>query len=203
VALAGISLLGVLTVIITGSTLVHKEIEKKAIYMVITRPVSRQEYLLGKFVGIVMALGLLVAIMTGVMTVMILIGSGTLSLAVYSAVYLSILEISVMASIVIFFSTFTTPVLTSFFSICFFTAGSLSGDLLTFARRFGGSFMRFVMEVLYYLLPNLKIFNLRHEAVHDLWFNGSDLLLATAYALVYCFILLYSAYLVFRRREFS
>ena len=62
--------------------------------------------------------------------------------------------------------------------------------------------MRYVTDLVYYLLPNLKVFNLRHEAVHDLGFDPSDVGQATVYAAVYCIVTLYFAYLVFRRREF-
>ncbi len=203
VGLAGISLLGVLTTVVVGSSLVHKEIEKKAVYMVVTRPVSRLEYLLGKFSGVVMALGLLMLAMTAVMVVMIFWGRGDVNLPVLSAAYLSMLEMAVMSAVVIFFSTFTTPVLTSFFTICVFVAGTLSGDLRAFASKFGGVAVRYVTEVFYYVLPNIKVFNLRNEAVHDLRFNGGDVALATLYAAVYCGVVLYFACLVFRRREFS
>ena len=100
------------------------------------------------------------------------------------------------------FSTFTTPMLTSFFALCCFAAGSLSGDLKVFAEKFGGAGMKLVTNAFYYLLPNLGVFNLRHEAVHDLPFGPADLLLPTAYAAVYSAVVVYFACLVFRRREF-
>lgn len=203
VALAGISLLGVITAIMIGSTLVHKEIDKKAVYMVVTRPVSRQEYLLGKYAGMVMALLLLMSLMAVVMVLMIFVGRGGVGVPELAAVYLSMLEVAVISSIVIFFSTFTTPVLTFFFSTCFFIAGSLSGDLRAFAMKFGGTALRYAAGFFYYILPNLKVFNLRHEAVHGLRFSGNDILLATVYAIVYCSVLIYFGFLVFRRREFS
>jgi ABC-type transport system involved in multi-copper enzyme maturation permease subunit len=203
VGLASISILGVLTAILVGSTLVHKEVEKRAIYIVLTRPVSRARYVIGKFSGIVLAIAALVGVMTIFLVAALLLGRGALRSAVLAAVYLSLLETMVICAVVIFFSTFTTPILTSFFSLCFFVAGSLSNDLKAFAQRFGGTAVRYIVDVLYYLLPNLKVFNLRHEAVHDLAFSGIDLALATVYAAVYCGAVLYFAYLVFRRREFS
>ena len=203
IGLAGISIIGVLTVIVAGSSLVHKEIEKKAIYSIVTRPVSRIEFILGKFSGVVFALILLMIAMTAVMSVMVLIGRGQVTATVLLAAYLSILEMVVMSAVVIFFSTFTSPILTSFFSLCFFVAGSLSGDLTVFANRFGGTAMKYFTKGFYYMLPNLKIFNLRHEAVHDLRFNYSDIGLTTLYALVYCSVILYFANLLFSRKEFS
>ncbi|MBN1163504.1 MAG: ABC transporter permease [Candidatus Krumholzibacteriota bacterium] len=203
VGLACISLLGVLTAIMVGSTLVYKEVDKKAILMVLSRPVSRHGYLIGKYAGITAALFLMMILMTGILAVMIELGQGHITPAVLLAIYLSGLETMVLCAIVIFFSTFTTPVLTSFFSLCLFIAGSLSGDLRAFASRFGGALMKYVMDVLYYLLPNLKVFNLRHEAVHQLRFSSADLGTATLYALVYTGVILYFAYMVFRKREFS
>ncbi|HSG29655.1 MAG TPA: hypothetical protein VLA34_14330, partial [Candidatus Krumholzibacterium sp.] len=135
--------------------------------------------------------------------VLVFTGRGVPGVPVFAAAYLSLLEMAVMSSVVILFSTFTTPVLTSFFSVCIFIAGYLSGDLRAFASRFGGAAVRYVMEAFYYILPNLKIFDLRNEAVHELRFSSGEILLATLYALVYCFCVLYFAYLIFRRREFS
>ncbi|MBN2071430.1 MAG: ABC transporter permease subunit [Candidatus Krumholzibacteriota bacterium] len=203
IGLAAISIFGVLTAIVVGSSLVHKEIDKKAIYMVITRPVSRHEYILGKFSGIVLSLAVLMISMAAVMSLMIIIGRGNVTLAILTAAYLSILEVVVMSAVIIFFSTFTTPILTSFFSLCFFVTGSLSSDLREFANRYGGTAMRYMMQGFYYLLPNFKVFNLRHEAVHDLRFSYFDIWLTTLYAVVYCAVILYFAYLIFRRREFT
>jgi len=203
VGLAAISILGVLTAVLVGSTLVHKEIDKRAIFMVLTRPVSRSQYLIGKYSGVVLAIALVIAIMTGVLVCTVIVGRGELRPAIFAAVYLSLLEMAIICAVVIFFSTFTTPVLTSFFTLCFFVAGSLSNDLRAFAQKFGGPIMKYVMEAFYYLLPNLRVFNLRHEAVHGLHFRATDLVLATLYAFIYCGVVLYFAYLVFKRREFT
>jgi len=203
VGLAAISILGVLTAVLVGSTLVHKEVEKRAVFMVLTRPVPRHQYLLGKFAGIVAAIVLMIAVMAGLMAATVALGRGFLRPVMFAAVYLSALEVAVICAVVIFFSTFTTPILTSFFTLCLFAAGSLSSDLRVFAEKFGGSFMKIAMEVFYYILPNLRVFNLRHEAVHDLHFSMSDLFMATVYAAAYCSVLLFFAHLVFRRREFS
>jgi len=203
VGLAAISLLGVLTAVMIGGTLLHKEIERRAVYMVLARPVSRLEYLLGKFWGILLAISSVVALMTCVMVATLLLGRVALRPIIFAAVYLSLLEVAVICSIVVLFSTFTTPILTSFFTICIFIAGSLSGDLRAFADKFGGTAVKRIMEILFVALPNLKVFDLRHEAVHDLAYEATDLGLATLYAVVYCGAALYISYMIFRRREFA
>ena len=203
VGLAAIPLLGVLTAVMIGGTLLHKEIDRRAVYMVLARPVSRLEYLLGKFTGVLAAIFSVVAVMTAVMVATLLLGRVGLSPVTFAALYLSLLEMAVICSVVVLFSTFTTPILTSFFSLCIFVAGSLSGDLRAFAEKFGGAAMKWIMEVLFIALPNLKVFNLRHEAVHGLGYAWTDLGLATLYAVVYCGAVLYVAYLIFRRREFA
>jgi ABC-type transport system involved in multi-copper enzyme maturation permease subunit len=202
VGLAFISFFGVMTAVVTGSTLVHKEIDKRAVYMVLTRPVSRLEYLVGKFSGIMAVLVLMVAIMSVLMGIVVVLGGGSVTGGILAAIFLSLLEMAVICSIVLFFSTFTTPVMSFFFTVCFFVAGSLSGDLRVFAQKFGSGTMKFIMDVFYYILPNLRLFNLRNEAVHQVAFQYSDILLTTVYAAVYCAVIIYFSYLVFRKREF-
>lgn len=203
VGLAAISIVGVLSAVFLGGSLVYKEIDRKAIYLVLARPVSRPAYLAGKLAGVILAVGLVFAVMTAVLVAALLLGRASPRPAVFAAVYLSFLETAVVASIVVFFSTFTTPALSSFFTLCCFAAGSLSNDLRVFAEKFGGAGTRLAAGAFYYLLPNLRVFNLRHEAVHDLPFRTGDIALATAYAAVYVAAALCLACLVFRRREFA
>jgi ABC-type transport system involved in multi-copper enzyme maturation permease subunit len=203
VGLAAISIVGVLAAVFLGGTLVHKEVDRKAIYLVLTRPVSRSAYLAGKLAGVVLAVSLIVAVMAVVLAAALVLGNVAPRPAVFAAVYLSLLEAAVIASIVVFFSTFTTPMLASFFTLCCFAAGSLSNDLRVFAEKFGGAGTRIAADAFYYLLPNLRVFNLRHEAVHDLPFRAGDVALATGYAAVYVAAVLCVACLVFRRREFA
>lgn len=202
VGLASISILGVLTAILVGSTMLYKEMDKRAIYLVLTRQVSRFEYLLGKLGGIVSTIAVLIVAMAVIFLATAYAGAGGINSKVAAAIYLSLLEMTLMSALIVFFSTFTTPVLTSFFSVCIFVAGNLSADLRTFADKFGGPFLKWLMNWLYYILPNFKVFNLRHEAVHDLPFNAQDLTAATAYAFVYCFAVIYFAYLIFKEKEF-
>ena len=203
VALAAISIVGVLVAILFGGTLVHKEMDKKAIHLVLTRPVSRSAYVAGKLAGIIAAAALVFGVMSACMIATIALGGGAVRPAVLASVYLSFLETAVICSVVMLFSTFTTPMLTSFFTFGIFAAGSLSGDLRTFASKFGGAGLKAVTGLFYYLLPNLKVFNLRHEAVHGLPFELSDVYLATLYAAVYSGVVLYFACIIFRRREFK
>lgn len=203
VGLAAISIIGVLTAVMLGGTLLHKEIDRKAIYLVLTRPVSRPAYLVGKLAGVVLAVGLVFAAMTAVLLAAIALGGAPLRPAVFASIWLSLLETTVVASIVVFFSTFTTPMLASFFTLCAFVAGSLSNDLRLFAEKFGGAASGLAAHVFYYVLPNLAAFNLRHEAVHDLPFRAVDVALASLYAAVYVSVAVLAACLVFGRREFK
>lgn len=203
VGLGGISILAVLTVIFMGSTLLNKEIKKRAVDIILTRPVNRFQYILGKFAGMVTSLYLMMLIMAAVLVGMVLLSRGGMETTVVAAIYMSMLEAAVICSVVIFFSSFTTPVLTMFFSVCVFVAGSLSGDLRAFTDRFGGAAVKYIMDLFYYALPNLSLFNLRHQAVHKLGFSAEEVGFSSLYAVVYCMVLLYFAYLLFNRREFA
>jgi len=84
-----------------------------------------------------------------------------------------------------------------------FVAGHLGSDLRAFAQKFGSEAMKHFMDALYFTLPNLSVFNMRAEAVHDLHFTAAEVLLPALYGTAYTAAMLYFAFLVFRRREFS
>lgn len=202
VALAFISLFGIFTAVVSGSTLLHKEVDKRAVYMIFTRPVTRLEYLIGKFSGIMAALTMMVMIMAAVTVAVVVLSGGSITAGILAAIFLSLLEMAVITSIVILFSTFTSPILTFFFTLCIFVAGSLSGDLRVFAEKFGSQAMKFIVDAFYYILPNLNLFNLRHEAVHGMNFQYSDIMITVGYAIVYCSVIIYFSCFIFRKREF-
>ena len=100
-------------------------------------------------------------------------------------------------------SSFTSPVLASFFTICTAAAGHLSKDLLAFADRMDAAVPNFLAHVAYYSLPNLGLFNIREEAVHGLVLPDGFVGSVTAYGLFYTAVLLFLAALIFRIKEIS
>lgn len=197
------SIFGVLVVIIIGSTLIHKDIEKRTIYTVIAKPIKRAEIILGKFLG----LFLLVAILEGAMAIIhqftIFIYEGRFDLPILLNLPFSLIEIMVLSGILLLFSSFSSTTLTSIMGVLFYVIGHASPDLKLFADTVKVPTIKYLAYGFYYLLPNLENFNLRLELVHKLPVYPDQLLFSICYGLIYTIFLLYLAIVVFEKKEFK
>jgi ABC-type transport system involved in multi-copper enzyme maturation permease subunit len=197
--LATISALGMLVVLLSGAGLVKREIERRSLDVILTRPVSRLEYLTGKCLGLVATLLVLVGAMTVVLALALeLTGFGWHWTYLY-AIGGTALELLVVASLAVLFSTFTSPTLASLFTLGLFAAGHLSETVL----RLTGSdpTLATAFQLSRWLVPALGLFDVRSEVVHGVPVPMAQVVGGTAYALAYALLALYAASLVFRRRE--
>jgi ABC-type transport system involved in multi-copper enzyme maturation permease subunit len=203
IGLAVAPLFGILVVIIIGSTLVYKDIEKRTIYTVITKPVKRSEIILGKFFGFIALIAILLCAMAIIQQLVIFMYEGAFDFTLLIAVPFSLLEIMVLLGILLLFSSFSSPALSALFGIIFFVIGHASPDLKAFATHVESSALKSFAHIVYYILPNLENFNFRLELVHKLPLYGDQLFFSVCYGLIYTIFLLYIAILVFEKREFK
>jgi len=202
VGLASISFFGVLMAVLMGTGLVYKEIDKKTIYTLLAKPISRTQFILGKFLGLVLTLFIMTALMTVIFLGLVFAHSGKVETSLLPAVYFSFLECVLVTAVAILFSTFSTPILSSIFSLAFFLIGHLSWGLELLLRKIVAPASRAAVLTLYRVLPDLENFSVRTEVVHGLPVPAALFLNATLYGLVYTAFLLGLAILVFRRRDF-
>ena len=201
VGLGSVNIFSVLIAIFVGIGLVNKEIEKKTIYTIVSKPVARYEFLLGKFVGLTITLFVNIAIMTASLLAVLAVQDVPVEAVLFKAIGLILLECMVVTAVALLCSTFTSATLSAIFTLATYVIGHLTADLKTFGERMDEG-MRTFMNGLYYVLPNLERFNLKGQVVHHLDVSGADLLLIVAYGLTYVAFLLMSASLIFQRRDF-
>ena len=201
IGLGSINFFGVLIAIFVGIGLVSKEIEKKTIYTIVSKPVARYQFLLGKYLGlsitlfvntVVMAVGLLVVLYAQGVPV-----EGML----FKALALIFIEFMVITAVALLFSTFTSATLSAIFTLALYVIGHLTADLKVFGAKMD-DLSRGILDGIYYLLPNLERFNLKGHVVHHLDLGGSDLMLIVTYGATYTAVLLFTASLIFHRRDF-
>jgi len=201
--LSGISFLGLMLVVLVGTSLVAKEIEKKTIYNLLSRPLSRHAYLIGKWAGLSATLWTLCAVLGGVLAlVMAMRGFPGHALAIGEAAYLAGLELTVVTAIAVLFSAISTPVLSALYTIALYLVGQWSYDLRSFAQHFPPS-LAAICQVAANLVPNLPLFNMRSLAAAGHAASLDQLGIATAYGLVYCACALCLATAAFERRDFK
>ncbi|HLC02769.1 MAG TPA: ABC transporter permease [Anaerolineales bacterium] len=200
--LACISIFGTLIAVFLGIGLVSKEIEKRTVYTIISKPIHRHQFILGKYLGLVLTLLVNVSVMALVLVALVSLWEGMSSARLFLAVLFIFLELMLVTALALLFSTFSSPTLSAMFTLCLFIAGHLSADLRLFAARFGGRLIRAVAEGLYYVLPNLSRLNFKDQAVHGIGVNGGTVALSLIYAILYSAMLVAAAAAVFQQRDF-
>ncbi|MBJ93784.1 MAG: hypothetical protein CMP23_04830 [Rickettsiales bacterium] len=202
--LAAISIFGLMIAIFVGIGLVHKEIERKTIYTIVSKPLHRWQFLVGKFLGLSATLLLQVISMAAAFALILVFAEAGLHSSLLAAIWLSYTELLVVTAIALLFSSFSSPVLASMFTIGFTLIGRLSSGLLEFAEQgesSSESFRRFA-RILYRVVPDLQTFNVRTAASHEIGVGWEYLGYGTGYAVAWSAALLLIASVIFHFREF-
>src|SRR5919204_263031 len=156
----------VLFVLILTVGAVYKEIERRTIYAIFSKPVGRGEFLAGKYLGLCLTLAVNVAVMgAGVSLALLYVRGGydPLVLRIWPAVALVYVELTIVVAVALLFSSFSTPALSALLTFFVFVIGHFSADLKNLAAP-GGA--RLLFAALYYLLPNLSNYAYITAAAH-------------------------------------
>jgi ABC-type transport system involved in multi-copper enzyme maturation permease subunit len=202
VGLAAIAFFGALTAILIGTGLVAKEIEKRTIFTLLAKPIHRHEFLLGKFAGLVLVLLVMTGLMSLVLLLLVFAHTMTVDVKVLAAVFFLFWELVLLTAVAILFSCFSTPILSSLYSLGFYLIGHFSWSLVTLIKKMHPGPGRTLVRGLHLMLPNLEILNYKTEVVHGLPIPAAAWLTGPAYAAVYTAVVLSIAVLIFRRRDF-
>lgn len=201
--LASISIFGTVISIFVGIGLVYKEIERRTIYTILSKPIHRYQFLLGKFSGLALTLLVEVVIMTVAFTAIVLAVDGTITPMLYVAIGFIFQELLLITAFAVLFSSYSSPMLAGLFTSSIFVIGHLTADLRSFGRQSDNPALQQVMDVLYYVLPNLENFNYKAQVVHQVAIPTEQLLFSLMYGIIYGGVVLALAALIFERRDFK
>jgi ABC-type transport system involved in multi-copper enzyme maturation permease subunit len=201
--LSAVSLFGVVIAIFIGIGLVSKEIEKRTLYTVLSRPVRRWEFIVGKFCGLAGTLivnALFMAI--GVFGALLYVAHkfGRPDAWIFVALYFIILEFLIICSLSLLFSSFSSPLLSAVFSFSLFVIGSFADDLRGFAALTHG-FTRWFATAAAYLVPNFSALNVISNVAHQQPLSLHLVVQNTLYVLFYTAMVMSGAVLIFERRN--
>lgn len=201
--LSVVSWLGLLVILLVGTSLVAKEIERRTIYNLLSRPLPRPVYLFGKWAGLSATLVAVAAALGGALALLVcVLGHAERVPAIAQATYLAMLELALLTSLVVLFSALSTPVLSALYTLGFYLAGQWCDDLRRFAANLPDG-PRALLQAIADVLPNLPLFNMRSLAAAGDVTSGGHLALATGYALLYCACVLALASAAFESRDFK
>jgi len=198
--LAGIYVFGSIITIFLGASIIYKEIERRTLYFVLSKPVSRLDVILGKFFGLFCAVIFVTVIMTLVYLGVVFANGGGFDTLGLLAVFYQILEMGVFVALLIFFSTISTPLTATIAGVMILFAGHSMSSILKTASQIGGPLYALIKAV-YYIFPNLEKFNVRNTVVHGISVSGASAFLTVIYAVVYAALLLALANVFLKRKE--
>lgn len=201
VGLAAIELFGVAIAVFVGTSLLHKELDKRTVFVVLTKPVPRWQFIIGKFLGLSATLGILLALMGSAFVGLVLWKTGSLPPGILAAVGMIGLQLGVLVAVSLFFSTFTSPVMSMVLTFCLYVIGHNSENLHVLSLK-ASPVARAIADTLYVVLPNLSTFDVKNAVVHGAMVSGEQWLWALAYGGLYAAALLAVAGGIFERREF-
>lgn len=214
--LAATSVFGLFIAVFIGIGLVSKEVEKRSIYSLLSKPIQRYELVLGKYAGLMLTLAVNVSIMALALYVVLAYMAWVappgaeaawerpaLDPMMLKAFVLMFCELAIITAIALFFSTFSTPILSAAFTFALFVAGRFSVDLRNFNQVLDAPVANALTQTLYWVLPNLAPFDVRAQVVHGQPVEAAYIAVGIAYAAAYIGALVLAAALVFSRRDFK
>ncbi|TKB76780.1 MAG: ABC transporter permease, partial [Nitrospira sp.] len=171
--LAAINLVGVVIAIFVGIGLVSKEIERRTVYTIMARPISRTHFILGKYCGLGLTLLVNVSIMLVVYLATLWLNQAPIHLGLLQAVALIYVELLIVTAVALFFSTFSSATLSAILTLGLYVVGHLTTDLKALAETSPQAAMKTVTTAIYYLCPNLEALNVKGEAAAGLVLGAS------------------------------
>lgn len=202
--LSSILIFGTFISIFVGVSLVWKEIEKRTIYAIFSKPVGRGEFIIGKYLGLCLTLFVNVLVMgVGVTLALIYVEGQRFAVSIWPAILLIFLELTILTAVGIMFSSFSTPALSALLTFFIFVIGHFSLSLRDLARDLGSNAAKLIFDAVYYLVPNFSHFSFVTETANGIAGPPTMLGGAILYAVVYDLILLTITIVIFRRRNFK
>jgi len=209
IGLAGISLFGSLTAIFLGVFLLYTEVQRRTIHAIVSKPIERWEFVVGKYLGMAVVLSILVALFAVAMTGVLAARGVGVSSAVVKAIVLAWFEVLTVAAIAIFFSSFSTPFLSGIFALVMWGLGRVTPDIEN-AIATGTPWIRTTARLALEIVPDIHLFSPSGRivegatvTVHGDFITWGYVGLASLHGLGWIVGLLALACLLFQRRDFA
>ena len=214
--LSATSMFGLFIAVFIGIGLVSKEVERRSIYSLLAKPITRSQLVLGKYCGLTLTLGVNIAVMAlALYAVLAYVAWGVapearggwdapaLDPAILEAVLMIFVELMLVTAIALCFSTFSSPMLSAALTFGIYIVGHFSSDLRNFQQVVDSPAAGRFARGLYWVLPNLSQFDVKSDVVHGVHVPVGYLAMTSAYAGLYIALLLAISALIFSRRDFK
>jgi ABC-type transport system involved in multi-copper enzyme maturation permease subunit len=200
--LVAVTFFGLVVAAFIAAGLIHKEVEKRTVFVLFSKPVSRAAFVTGKFLGLSLTLAAVIAGMGVFLFGVVWVMDGSPTWMVLAAAGLIYVQLLVVVAVTIFFSTLGSAILASVLGICVFVAGQLSTNVLSLTRLGENVVTEAVSWVVFVIIPNFTAVDVKPAVVGEQIVDWADVALWCLYLVAYVTAMLLLSTLVFRRREF-
>lgn len=216
IGLAATSLFGLFIAIFVGISLVSKEVDRRSVYPLFAKPIRRSEFIVGKYAGLLLTLFVNIAVMTiALYAVLFFLSRGVperlqhawdapaMDPALLKAIALIYMNLAVVTAVAVFFSTYSSPMLSAVFTLGICVVGQFNADLKHFDLIVDSPAAVAVARACYYVLPDFARFDVKLAVVHGIPVSAAYVTTTAAYAAAYIAALLFGAIVIFSRRDFK
>lgn len=203
VGMAGISLFGLLIAAFVGGGLLNKEIEKRTILVMLAKPISRAEFIIGKHLGLSAVLLVLVALMTLILFIFMSLNqfAYTAGPLIVTSLYIA-LQLSLLTAAALLFGSFTSSLIATLLTVAVYFMGHFSQNLVILSQKMESDAVRQLMQFLYLIFPDLSRLDFKNTAVYGMLPSVPELVANAFYGVIYTVALLAIATWIFSRRNF-
>ena len=199
--LGAMSVFGLLIAIFIGIRLVVQELERRTIYIIASKPIHRWNIVTGKFLGLALTLLLNIALMAAALFITDYIMESSVDLNLIPAIILIYVEILLIVSFALFFSSFTSPTLSAIFTLVVFVVGHLSSFLRDYVEVYPDKGFHWLYRAVYFIVPDLEKLNLKMAAVEHISNSSGRFIMAFAYGMCYILLVHFITALIFQKRD--
>ena len=195
-------LMGIGLSIYTGVGLIHREIDRRIIFTILSKPVRRYQVIIGRFLGIACTLFVELAAMFGVFILLLLFRSMSVDVTLFQAFWLIYIESLVISAAALMFSTFSSAMLSSLMCVGFVIIASLYPQIGFYAEQSKMPTVRAFMDSAQFLLPNFGHFDVSTQVSYALDIPAMHVVWSSLHGLTYIVVLLCIASVIMEKRDF-
>ena len=192
---------GIIATFFLSQAILASEIESRTMQFLLSKPVNRTQVIIGKFLGLIF---LLLTIITGMgllwFGLIIMKGSAIPTNAVLALVFI-FFELIFLASVTIFFSTFTSPVISLLCGVMIFFSGHIIETVYRFGQNHSSNMIKKVTNIAHYIIPDLSQLNLKNHLGDEFPFEAGQVAVTTIWFLLWVTLFITLSIYIFQKKE--
>ncbi|MDD2916714.1 MAG: ABC transporter permease [Candidatus Gracilibacteria bacterium] len=201
--LAMVEIFGIISVIFIGSQLLFREIEGKTVYLILSKPIARRDFILGKFLGFSAILLLIVFIQSIISTIVFLVAKTPLSILLFASIGFIYLKLLLLFAIILFFSTFISPILSILLVMGVYVISHSITTMTDMAVHSSNQILFYFSKFLMVVFPNFEALNIKSIIGTPVVLAPSFFAINLVHALLYLALTLTFTVLIFNRKTFE